>query len=89
MYAEYGGLPEGHAVDDKESVMRDTIIGRILMYLAIWVVLFFILCVVSVIKNWSVLVATLSSVIFTLIVAFFVAGLIIYAIVMMTRALFR
>ncbi len=69
--------------------MRNTIIGRILMYLAIWVVLFFILCVVSVIKNWSVLVATLSSVIFTLIVAFFVAGLMIYAIVMMTRALFR
>lgn len=69
--------------------MRDTIIGRILMYLAIWIVLFLILCVVSVIKNWSVLVATLSSVIFTLIEVFFVAGLIIYAVVMMIRALFR
>lgn len=66
--------------------MGNTIIGRILMYLAIWVILFLVLCVVSVIKNWGVLVAMLSSAIYSLIEVFFVAGLIIYAIIMMVRA---
>lgn len=85
---QYGGLTEDRE-NDKESVMRNTIVGRILMYLSVWVVLFLILCVLSIIKNWSVLVAILSSTIYTLIELIFVIGLMLYGIIMMIRALFR
>ncbi len=69
--------------------MRNTVVGKILMYLAVWGALFLILCVLSIIKNWSVLVAILSSTIYTLIELMFVIGLMLYGIIMMIRALFR
>ena len=40
--------------------MRNTVVGRILIYAAVWVVLFLILCVVSIAKNWDILVAIIS-----------------------------
>ena len=69
--------------------MRNTVIGRILMYLLLWAILFLILCVVSIAKNWGVLVSILSGTVMSLVVSFGVIGLIIYGIIMMLRAGFR
>ena len=69
--------------------MRNTVVGRILMYLAVWVVLFLILCVVSIAENWDVLVAVISGTISSLVGYLVVIGLMIYGIVMILRAGFR
>lgn len=69
--------------------MRNTVVGKILMYLAVWGALFLILCVLSIIKNWSVLVAIFSSTMYTLIESMFVIGLMLYGLIMMIRSLFR
>ena len=69
--------------------MRDTIFGRILMYFAIWIGLFLLLCIVSVVKNWSVLATIISGTVSELIGYIFVMGLTIYGIVMILRAGFR
>ena len=69
--------------------MRDTIIGRIMMYIILWVGLFLVLCVISVIKNWSVLATIISGTISGLIGYVFVIGLVIYGIAMILRAGFR
>jgi hypothetical protein len=69
--------------------MRNTVVGRILMYFAVWVVLFLILCVVSIAENWDVLVAVISGTISSLVGYLVVIGLMIYGIVMILRAGFR
>lgn len=69
--------------------MRDTIMGRIMMYIILWVGLFLVLCVISVIKNWSVLATIISGTISGLIGYVFVIGLVIYGIAMILRAGFR
>lgn len=69
--------------------MRDTIMGRIMMYIILWIGLFLVLCVISVIKNWSVLAAIISGTISALIGYVFVIGLMIYGIAMILRAGFR
>lgn len=69
--------------------MRDTIMGRIMMYIIFWIGLFWVLCVISVIKNWSVLAAIISGTISALIGYVFVIGLMIYGIAMILRAGFR
>lgn len=69
--------------------MRNTVVGRVLMYFAVWVVLFLILCVVSIAKNWDVLVAVISGTISSLVGYLVVIGLMIYGIVMILRAGFR
>ena len=60
--------------------MRNTVVGRILMYFAVWVVLFLILCVVSIAKNWDVLVAVISGTISSLVGYLVMIGLMIYGI---------
>lgn len=69
--------------------MRDTILGRIMMYVTLWIGLFLVLCVISVIKNWNVLAAIISGTISALIGYVFVIGLMIYGIAMIIGAGFR
>lgn len=69
--------------------MRNTVVGRILMYAAVWVVLFLILCVVSIAKNWDILVAVISGTISSVVGYLAVIGLMIYSIAMILRAGFR
>lgn len=69
--------------------MRNTVVGRILMYAAVWVVLFLILCVVSITKNWDILVTVISGTISSVVGYLVVIGLMIYGIAMILRAGFR
>lgn len=69
--------------------MRNTVVGRILMYAAVWIVLFLILCVVSITKNWDILVTVISGTISSVVGYLVVIGLMIYGIAMILRAGFR
>lgn len=59
------------------------------MYAAVWVVLFLILCVVSITKNWDILVTVISGTISSVVGYLVVIGLMIYGIAMILRAGFR
>lgn len=69
--------------------MRNNVWRRILMYLVLWVVLFLILCVVSIVKNKDVLASVISGSVSSTIAYLAVIGLMIYGIVMMLRAAIR
>lgn len=73
----------------EETVMRDSIWGKILRYVVLWAVLFLILCVVSVVKNRAVLAAVISRSISSLVGYLFVFGLILYGIALALRAISR
>ena len=47
--------------------MREEIVRKLLMYLLIWGGLFILLCIVSIIKNWSTLVAVMGGTITSMI----------------------
>lgn len=89
---QYGGSRGDRvdrAEDGKEELMRNNVWRRILMYLVLWVVLFLILCVVSIVKNKDVLASVISGSVSSTIAYLAVIGLMIYGIVMMLRAAIR
>ena len=70
-----------------EDLMRNTLLGRIFFYLAVWAVLFLILCIVSVAKNWEIVMAAVSGTLSTLIGYFLVIGLMLYGLTMILRSM--
>lgn len=70
-----------------EDLMRNTLLGRIFFYLAVWAVLFLILCIVSVAKNWEIVMVAVSGILSTLIGYFLVIGLMLYGIAMIFRSI--
>lgn len=69
--------------------MQDNVFGRIMMYVTIWVGLFVLLCFISIIKNWSVVVTVVSGTIYALIEYIIIFGVIIYAIRLIIGSAFR
>ena len=66
--------------------MRNAIVRKIIMYVAVWGILFLILCVVSIVKNWNILSTVIGGTLLSLFGYLVVIGLIIYGIVMILRA---
>ena len=63
--------------------MRNTIWGRILLYIALWLGLGLLLCIVSVAKNWAVLASVFGNTFSSLAQMLLLIGLLLYCLAML------
>ena len=65
--------------------MRDTVWEQIKFFLVLWAVLFLLLCVISVIINWSSFIAAIGGTISSIFVSLAVIVVLIYLVVLLIR----
>ena len=82
----YGGseeTTEGEGKGEKGKMLRENMIRRLLLYLQIWIALFILLCIISIVKNWSILVAAIGGIVTSIISIVVMLFLVIYIIMML------